>query len=55
MAKIVSKRRFTSINDFQLMADKKLGCGSFGTVALARHKNTARMYAIKMVTPISFR
>ena len=50
MAKIVSKRRFASIKDFQLMPDKKLGCGSFGTVTLARHKNTARMYAIKMVT-----
>lgn len=31
------------------MEDKKIGCGSFGTVKLARHLSTCRMYAMKIV------
>lgn len=49
MLKIISKKRFGSMSEFQIIEDKKIGCGSFGTVKLARHRNTCRMYAIKIV------
>jgi len=49
MLKLGTKHRFSSIKEFQIIEDKKIGCGSFGTVRLARHKNTCRTYAMKMV------
>ena len=49
MLKIVSKGNFHSIDEFDFLDNKKLGSGSFGTVQLALHKNSVRMYAIKMV------
>ena len=49
MLKIVSKGNFHSIDEFDFPDNKKLGSGSFGTVHLALHKTTVRMYAIKIV------
>ena len=37
------------------MEQQKVGCGSFGTVKLARHRTTCRMYAIKIVYTHTFR
>lgn len=50
MLKITSKGNFHSIHEFDFPDNKKLGSGSFGTVHLALHKNTVRMYAIKIVS-----
>lgn len=44
-----SKGRFCSVKEFQIIEGKKIGCGSFGTVKLARHRNTCRIYAVKIV------
>ncbi len=55
MIKVYSKKRFSSIEDFEFVKNRQLGCGSFGTVKLARHKNTCRLHAIKVVWLSIFR
>ena len=49
MIKVNSKQRFASIKEFTIIEDRKIGCGSFGIVRLARHRKTCRMYALKIV------
>lgn len=49
MLKIISKGNFESIQEFTVLENQKLGSGSFGTVKLAIHNSTNRMYALKIV------
>ena len=50
MLRIPSQQKFAHIGEFQIIENKKVGCGSFGTVKLARHRSTCRMYALKVVS-----
>ena len=49
MLRIPSQQKFSNIREFQIIESQKVGCGSFGTVKLARHRSTCRMYALKIV------
>ena len=55
MLNVIPQGRFQSISEFEMIHDKKIGCGSFGTVRLARHKLSCRIYAIKVVETIVLR
>jgi hypothetical protein len=50
MLKVIPRGRFASIKEFHILEGRKIGCGSFGTVKLARHRLTCRIYALKIVT-----